>query len=299
MNLRTNLKKWLLKNKFKNIEEAYLEYDKIRPFHYIQKPKFFKIAKELELPESKEEKESCSVAKVVQINDVHVPFHDKQSVNAFLKFYEDFKPDKLVIAGDFFDFYELSKFDKNPERRKSLQEELTEGIELLGEFLRLSPKTQVHFIKGNHEDRLRRYLWRFPELSSLDELDFASLASLRRMGIEYHEESFVFNKFIFTHGFKCSKHSSYTAKAELEEHGTSGSSGHTHRMGRFLKTDYRGTIGWFENGCLCDLQPEYMKGKIANWQQCFSVIYFQDDRFHYEQVPIINHEFLYGGKLYK
>jgi predicted phosphodiesterase len=246
-----------------------------------------------EYRQKKKEEKTKDLVKILQINDVHIPYHDKKTLKAVFEFTEYYKPDKLVIAGDFLDFYELSKFDKNPSRKSNLQDEITEAIEILGEFKKLIP--EIHFIKGNHEDRLRSYLWKSPELSSLDALDLGSLLSLNRMNIDYHEHSYHFNKFIFTHGSKISQQSSYSARRELETHGTSGSSGHTHRLGASYKTDYRGTIGWFENGCLCNLNPEYIQGK-PNWQQAISVFNFIDDRFFCQQIPIIDNEFIFDGR---
>ena len=33
-----------------------------------------------------------------------------------------------------------------------------------------------------------------------------------------------------------------------------------HRLSMFIKTDARGTVGAYEGGCMCDLNPEYIDG---------------------------------------
>ena len=81
------------------------------------------------------------------------------------------------------------------------------------------------------------------------------------------------------------------------KYGGSMSHGHSHRLGMYLKTDSRGTIGAYEMGCLCGLNPEYVSG-IPNWQQGFGVFNFDKDRFFCQQIPIIKNEFIYGGKRY-
>jgi UDP-2,3-diacylglucosamine pyrophosphatase LpxH len=103
--------------------------------------------------------------KIVQINDLHIPFHDKKALEVFNLFLKDFKPDQLVIAGDLLDFYQLSSFDKDPMRRFTIQDEIDVCYEVLKEFKELCPN--IHFIKGNHEDRLRRFLWKNPSLASI------------------------------------------------------------------------------------------------------------------------------------
>ncbi|KKQ08154.1 MAG: hypothetical protein US20_C0023G0011 [Candidatus Pacebacteria bacterium GW2011_GWF1_36_5] len=231
--------------------------------------------------------------KVVQINDTHIPYHDPKTLKAIFDFLDYFKPDKLIIAGDFLDFYELSKFDKNPARKFSLQDELDIAYKILKGFKELVP--EIHFISGNHEQRLRRFLWKNPELSSLKVLEIAKLLNLDLLDIHYHEHNFIYNDFIFTHGGIVRKHSGYSAKAELDKHGTSGSSGHTHRLGSAYKTDHRGTITWFENGCTCLLEPEYIQG-IPDWQQAISVFYFDDNRFSPLQIPIIKNQFIFDGR---
>ena len=235
-------------------------------------------------------------AKIVQINDLHIPHHDKKALDVFMQFLKDFKPDQIVIAGDLLDFYQLSSFDKDPMRRFTIQDEIDVCYEVLKELKALC--SEIHFIKGNHEDRLRRFLWKNPSLASIKVLELPKLLNLDSLKIEYHDYEYVFNKFRFTHGSIVRQDSGATAKAELIKYGSSMSSGHTHRLGSYLKTDARGTVGAYEMGCLCDLEPEYIAG-TPNWCQGFGVFYFDDDRFFCQQIPIIKHEFIYGGKKYK
>lgn len=234
--------------------------------------------------------------KIVQINDLHIPFHDKKALEVFNLFLKDFKPDQLVIAGDLLDFYQLSSFDKDPMRRFTIQDEIDVCYEVLKEFKLLCPN--IHFIKGNHEDRLRRFLWKNPSLASIKVLELPKLLNLDSLEIEYHDYEYIFNGFRFTHGTIVRQDSGATAKAELLKYGSSMSSGHTHRISSFLKTDARGTVGAYEMGCLCSLEPEYING-VPNWCQGFGVFHFMGDRFFCQQIPIIKHEFIYGGKRYK
>ena len=57
--------------------------------------------------------------------------------------------------------------------------------------------------------------------------------------------------FVLTHGNVVRKHSAYTAKAMYEQYQSSGVSGHTHRLGRYSKTDMHSrSHTWLEQGPL-------------------------------------------------
>jgi hypothetical protein len=61
----------------------------------------------------------------------------------------------------------------------------------------------------------------------------------------------------------------------LNDYGKDLVAGHTHRLGAFYRTDRNGVNVAIENGCLCALDMEYMKG-FPNWQLGFSAGYALD-----------------------
>jgi predicted phosphodiesterase len=281
--------KWWLDNGCRGISYCENHYNK------ISSRKIREYLKEFF--ETKERcKKSKDKQKIVQINDLHIPHHDKKTIEVFIKFLKDFKPDKLVIAGDLLDFYELSTFDKDPMRRFTIQDEIDQCYEVLKEFKEYC--SEIHFIKGNHEDRLRRFLWKNPSLASIKVLELSKLLNLDTLGIEYHDFEYNFRHFRFTHGAIVRQESGASARAELLKYGGSMASGHTHRLGLYIKTDSRGTIAAYEGGCMCDLQPEYIQG-VPNWQQGFLVFNFDKDRFFCQVVPILDHKFIFGQKKYQ
>ena len=234
--------------------------------------------------------------KIVQINDIHIPFQDKDTLKVLYKFLEDFKPNQIVIAGDMLDFYELSSFDKDPKRKFCIQDEIDQCYDFLKELQKHTD--EIHFIKGNHEDRLRRFLWKNPSLASIKVLELPKLLNLDTLGIFYHDFEYIYKDFRFTHGTIVRQESGATAKAELLKYGNSMSSGHTHRLGMYFKTDSRGTVAAYEGGCLCDLNPEYING-VPNWTQGFLVFNFIGNRFYTQVVPILEHRFIFGNKKYE
>ena len=234
------------------------------------------------------------------MQDTHNPFQDQRALREVELFATEFQPDLALYPGDMNDFYQLSKFDRNPERANHLQSDLNSTASLFKRHRALMPNTRMIFLLGNHCDRLRRYLWSgSPALASLDCLTVEGLFKLKENEVECidYEEGVLFNgNFMVDHGDLIRAHSSYTAKGMMDKHGGSGMHGHTHRLGSHYKRNRFGVYGWWENGCLCDLNPDWIQN--PNWQQGFSVVHFAKERFWVEQMQIINRKFMYGGKTY-
>ena len=234
------------------------------------------------------------------LNDSHNPFQDQRVLREVELFLAELQPDLVVYPGDMGDFYLLSKFDKNPTRANSLQKDLNSTAQLFKRHRALMPNTRMIFELGNHEDRLRRFLWSgSPALASLDCLTVEGLYKLKESGVECadYAEGVLFNKnLMVTHGDLIRAHSGYTAKGMSDKHGGSGIHGHSHRLGCSLKRNRFGVYGWWENGCLCDLEPDYVTH--PNWQQGFSIVTIIHERFWVEPVQIIKRKFIFGGRTY-
>lgn len=238
--------------------------------------------------------------KVVFVPDIHAPFHDPQAVKASLSFIKWWKPQEVIFLGDAIDFYAISRFDKDPQRRLQLQSEIDATVEILTQFKAAAPLAKFTFLRGNHEHRLQKYLWtKAAELSGLRDLTVPHLLKLNELGIKYiNDGKIVLQSTIIKHGNVVRKFSAYSSRGEFETCGISGVSGHTHRMGIYYHTHVGGKFTWIECGCLCDMEPEYMEGKTANWQQGFGIGFYKNNgsgRFNTQLVPIVNGKAMYGG----
>jgi len=236
----------------------------------------------------------------VFLPDAHIPYHDDDTLETVFSFLKDFQPDNIFILGDWIDCYDISKYDKDPERRFRLQKDFDLASNELAEIRRLCPKSRGIFMLGNHEDRLRKWMWRNPDIASLRSLEIRHLLNLEEIGFESYDygESYSHHGFIVKHGDVVRKHSGWSAKEELERVGISGISGHTHRLASYFKRDQAGAKVWYEAGCLCDLDPEWTH--FPNWQQGLAVAYFEPDgnRFFLSLVPIVKHRLLFNGRIY-
>ena len=216
------------------------------------------------------------------------------------RFAKNLKPDKLFILGDFIDFYSISRFDRNPERVVNLESEFKQGRELLWQ-IRDIIDGEIIFIAGNHEDRLRKFLWNNPVLNGCISLE--KKLDLNNLEIKFYEygKNYIYkDKLIYTHGNKINKYSAYTAKNLLDDLGMSVVSGHTHRLGMHYKTDYSGAKVGVENGCLCAFENamEWFRKETIDWQRGISVIKWHEDRFNIQQICIPKDLFIIYGKHY-
>jgi predicted phosphodiesterase len=230
----------------------------------------------------------------LNLSDIHIPYHDPHAWQLTLNIVEEVKPTKINILGDALDFYQLSTFDKDPKQLENgrLQEDLDQWFHMIRDLQRVCPvDCGFTFVPGNHEDRLRRYLNRNPELFGLRALELPSLMRLGELGIMYHEDEITVipDLLIIKHGSIVRKESAMSAKGELEKerYAISTITGHTHRLGtHYARTRLR-VVKAHENGCLCLLNPEYVKN--PNWQQGFTMTtHFGGELFHVEDIPFLN-----------
>ena len=237
----------------------------------------------------------------VFLGDCHIPFHDPDTLANVYEFIKDFQPDHIFILGDWVDFKDLSKFEKEPDDRFRLQKDLDLSSNYLADLRSITPKSHIVFMAGNHEDRLRKWIWRNPDVAGLRSLSIPELLDLDNLRIEYcgYGELYDHHGFIVKHGDIVRKYSGMTARAEMEKVGKSGISGHTHRLSSYFRRTMDGTMVWYECGCLCELNPEWVH--YPDWQQGFAVAWFEKagNRFFVNLIPIIKSRFIFNGTYYK
>lgn len=218
--------------------------------------------------------------KTMIISDVHVPYQDDNSINEVEKFIKLYKPNNFIINGDYVDFYNLSKFEKDPKRKTSIVEELNQAKELLSRLNKaLPPKCNKVFVHGNHENRLQGYLWKNPELEGLKELKLGNLLELDEFGFKevaadrdyWKKDSghYKVGDIIINHGdnrlngAKTSAKSGYSAHNTMMTMRSSIAMGHIHRLALVYNTTNGNTVVGMEGGCLSLIPAN------ADWQHGF------------------------------
>lgn len=244
--------------------------------------------------------------------DTHFPHQDDAAIGVVFGILRDLQPTLMCHVGDLLDCYALSRFDKDPNRKETLQDEIDQGRAHLAQARRLSPNSRFVLLEGNHEQRLQRVLWNLEgaaaQLAKLTAfqtaLTWPVLLGLDAMHIEhvpYGEQtkhSFL-PKWILKHGTVVRPKSAYTAQGEQSKYGKSGSSGHTHRLGTFYHRDLNGSHVWQETGCTCKLDAEYAPD--ADWQNGCVVLTFEPNTGAVQVEPVYIHNGMavWRGQVYR
>lgn len=240
-------------------------------------------------------------SQVFVLSDLHIPYEDKETLSNVFDCLADAQPQYIVLLGDVLDCYSISRFCKRPDRVRNLQDEINIFYTMMRELKKELPKTEIHYVLGNHENRLEKLVLDNPGLFGLKALHPEQLFRLDELGIFYHKTKVKINDFIYYHGDVVRKNAGYSAKAEYEDHKMNdGVSGHTHRLSSYYSTYEQKPGQWFENGCLCKIEPDYLNDPDkANWQHGFTIIDNYDGQNQGTQILINNHKFAYNGKIYK
>lgn len=95
-------------------------------------------------------------------NDVHGSVMDMDAVNAFLIDLKKWNPDEIILNGDiiecggFLATHHTLGFVSQTEY--TFQDDIAKGNWFLDEVQKAAPKAVIHFIAGNHEDRVERWI---------------------------------------------------------------------------------------------------------------------------------------------
>lgn len=253
------------------------------------------------IPKAATKRQSKKYKTALIVPDTHVPYHDEKAVSVVIALAKEIKPDLLIHLGDLVDCYSISRYEKNPVRRDSLQSDLDGAKRILWRLAEAAPQARRILFAGNHEDRFRRAVWSLQgihrELANLDKfqqaLSWPSLLDLDGIGFEWVDYEnqpatglIPFNAVM--HGYKIKPWSAMTAQAEHDAYHLSGLSGHSHRLGSYFKTDIKGSHNWVECGHLT--QPLECERQHENHQQgCVVTTYREDD-------PWFRHELVFIEK---
>lgn len=211
------------------------------------------------------------------------------------------KPDLVVFIGDFGDMYSVSDHSKDPARKDLLADEVAAVNKELDRVQALVDGNAV-FIEGNHEDRLRRYLWdRAPKL--LGSCEVSSLYRVRERGwrhIKYRDLHRIHNV-SYTHDL--GRSGAYAARQSLIDLGGNLVFGHTHRGTVVYQGEVKGSahfalnVGWL--GDLTAIDYMHRARALRDWQLGFGTMIHESPkrafaRFH----PIVSGVVEVDGTIY-
>lgn len=240
--------------------------------------------------------------------DWHVPFCDETAFRLMVKICRMVAPHLIVLNGDIIDCFSISRFSTDPKRKLMLADELEEAKRKLGEFVKaVRPfHPTIVYLEGNHEERLRRYLWtKAPELSVLECMDIPFLLSLPAMKILYLRAKHVPTSLsqdvlpiirighkpalYITHGshIRSGSNTINIARSVFLRVLVNMVISHWHRADVYIQPDYDGKLsGVWVVPCLALPRPHYDAGRI--WGQgCATISVAPDGFFKVDILPFI------------
>ena len=75
--------------------------------------------------------------------------------------------------------------------------------------------------------------------------------------------------------------------------------GHTHRIQTYAIRTMKKTVTGYNQGCLSNRSPNYLKGKFSQWNNGFIIIDYDNKGWTVNNIIIENGSFIYNGKRYK
>ncbi len=137
---------------------------------------------------------------IVIFSDSHFPYQDDTALNAILKFISENTINSIIINGDLIDFYQLSRFKKNP-KKKSVQQEINDVKNFLCELRKNNPNVLIKYKEGNHESHLQRFILNnAKEIYELIEDLYIQKLDLQTLDIEYIIKPFCYRNLWVFHG---------------------------------------------------------------------------------------------------
>jgi UDP-2,3-diacylglucosamine pyrophosphatase LpxH len=241
----------------------------------------------------------------VVIPDSHGSQIDPQAEAAFLGDLKFLDPEEIVMLGDHVDVSGV--FATHPNNyAEELQYTYAEDIAACAKFLdaiqKRSPKAKIHYLEGNHELRVEKYVSR-AFLNATDAKTARGLLApdamlrLKARGVKYYRMvdfhmglavrgTIKLGRCYFVHGISAAKNA---AQAHLDRFAANVVFGHVHRSQSVIKrTVASGEIGAWTPGTLAKLAPLYMHSAITDWSHGYAIqLVDKGGAFLHVQVPIV------------
>jgi predicted phosphodiesterase len=250
------------------------------------------------LPKSDEaiyEPYNLSAKRVLVLSDIHIPYHNIDALTAALDFAKDEKPDAILLNGDTIDFFQLSRFCKEPGKR-SFAHELESFRQFFEVLDKNFPQAKKYFKLGNHEERYNHFLWmKAGELDGVNEFKLEEIIKARAAGIEVIGDKRIIKagdlNIVHGHEFGGSVFSPVNvARGLFLKAKVSAVQGHNHQTSEHTESNMNGhmTTTW-STGCLCELHPAYLP--INKWNHGFCIVDVDGEKFE------VRNKRIYKGKV--
>ena len=239
------------------------------------------------------------IKKGVVIADFHHPYEDKKIVKLYVDFLNTFKPDELVINGDFLNYAAYNRHGKrkNEVPNERISEDHTSAIITLDKLPLGKIKHKV-WLDGNHEINQDDYFMEFPDYYD-DAIHRYNKLKLIKRGFKEilpYKKSYKSGKLHFTHGWRAGVNA--VRDHLIKDYKASFVMGHIHKSDTATSTNIEENImQGYAIGCSSQLDFRYSRHPTSN--HGFGVYYMlPNGNFQFYNIVIINYKFIFEGQVW-
>ena len=234
--------------------------------------------------------------RIAIFSDIHVPYHNIDSITAALNFCKKDKPDALLLNGDTIDCHKLSRYTKDPKKRNFKLE--LDTFKAMFEIFEKQLKCKIYFKIGNHEERYEHFLQeKAGELIGVEEFEFENIIKARARGIEIigDKRPMKLNGLWGIHGHEYVGGISAPvnpARGLFLKSKVSCFQGHNHQTSEHTEPTLSGKmVTTWSLGCMSELHPAYMP--LNKWNHGFAMVDLADNGEDFE----FRNKRIFNGKI--
>lgn len=207
------------------------------------------------------------------LSDIHIPYYDPVALEAALMRGEQDKVNVILLNGDTFDFYGISRWEKDP-RKRNFAGEVEMGKQFLQHLRQRFSRAKIVFKWGNHDERWdNHFRQKAPELLGIPEFEMENIFQFDKLRIQSVKEMrpIKLGELYVIHGHEYKfaiSNPVNAARGFFLRSGVSCLGGHLHQTSQHSqkRMDSHVVTCW-SSGCLCDLHPDY--SPLNQWNHGF------------------------------
>jgi hypothetical protein len=244
-------------------------------------------------------------------NDIHIPKHNVKALNCWYENIKEIKPKGIILNGDIFDCGFCSRHDiftppkchwSDDDFYEASVKDYEEGIKFFDTLQRLARGATKIFNLGNHEVWLTDFIAKAPKSrSALFGLDERFQLKKKGWKINPYKKIFKLGKLRVVHTLFDSNSRGggrHHAAKHIDTMGASVIYGHFHdiQISSKVTPEAISHMAWC-NGCLCELNPAYLRNGPQNWSHGFANVYLRKSgNFQVDLLRIIEGKVVVHGK---
>jgi len=225
--------------------------------------------------------------KVGILSDIHVPYHSLSALTCAIKYLREEQIDCLILNGDIFDFYAISRHEKEKDLR-DFPREIEMGRNFLQKVRDLFPHIPIYYKMGNHENRWQRYLnEQAEEFSQLHEMQFEQFFRLDKLNLIYVPDwqGIELADLLILHGHELMAGGMNPSQSTFNKTFCNTIIGHVHRTTSTTKKNgFKEFFHTYSTGCLTQLSPKYYP--FAQHNNGMAMVYIENGKTKVSNIMI-------------